>query len=96
MTDQRTGKAVVGAGLAGSVLAAQLGQRGVEPVEVYERRADPQDDRRRTGTLLSNWGYSARGLTALEQIGLREDAMANSLPMRGRTVHPGQGDVWFF
>ena len=41
MADERSSVVIVGAGLAGSVLAAQLGQRGTE-VDVYERRPDPR------------------------------------------------------
>ena len=80
--------AIVGAGLAGSVLAAQLGRRGIQ-VQVYERRSDPRAIGAERGRSI-NLAISARGLSALEQIGLREDAMASSLPMRGRTVHPVQ------
>jgi kynurenine 3-monooxygenase len=85
--------AIVGAGLAGSVLAAQLGRRGIQ-VQVYERRSDPRAIGAERGRSI-NLAISARGLSALEQIGLREDAMASSLPMRGRTVHPVQGDTVF-
>ena len=85
--------AIVGAGLAGSVLAAQLGRRGLQ-VEVYERRSDPRAKGAERGRSI-NLAISARGLSALEQIGLREDAMAGSLPMRGRTVHPVQGETVF-
>jgi kynurenine 3-monooxygenase len=92
MTEQPS-VAVVGAGLAGSVLAAQLGQRGIK-VDVYERRTDPRTAGAERGRSI-NLAISARGLSALEQVGLREDAMANSLPMRGRTVHPVQGAASF-
>lgn len=92
MAEQRS-VAIVGAGLAGSVLAAQLGPRGVQ-VEVYERRSDPRATGAERGRSI-NLAISARGLSALEQIGLREDAMARSLPMRGRTVHSVAGDTVF-
>lgn len=81
--------AIVGAGLAGSVLAAQLGQRGI-PVEVYERRPDPRATGAERGRSI-NLALSARGLAAITQLGLREEVLARALPMRGRTVHPVDG-----
>jgi kynurenine 3-monooxygenase len=85
--------AIVGAGLAGCLLAAQLGARGI-PVELYERRADPRLAGAERGRSI-NLAISARGLAALDQIGLRAEAMARSLPMRGRTVHPVAGETSF-
>ena len=85
--------AIVGAGLAGCLLAAQLGRRRV-PVDVYERRADPRLAGAERGRSI-NLAISARGLAALDQIGLRAEAMARSLPMRGRTVHPVSGETSF-
>lgn len=77
--------AIVGAGLAGCLLATLLGRRGVE-VTVYERREDP----RRTGAERGrsiNLAISARGLDALERVGLREPALGRALPMHGRMIH---------
>ncbi len=85
--------AIVGAGLAGCLLAAQLGRRGV-PVELYERRADPRLAGAERGRSI-NLAISARGLAALDQIGLRAEAMARSLPMRGRMLHPVAGETSF-
>ncbi len=93
MADERSSVVIVGAGLAGSVLAAQLGQRGTE-VDVYERRPDPRATGAERGRSI-NLAISTRGLTALEQIGLREEAMARSLPMRGRTVHSLNAETTF-
>ena len=84
---------IVGAGLAGSVLAAQLGQRGV-PVDVYERRPDPRVTGAERGRSI-NLALSARGLAALGRLGLERDVLARALPMRGRTVHPVHGDTAF-
>jgi kynurenine 3-monooxygenase len=82
---------VVGAGLAGSVLAAQLGQRGIE-VDVYERRPDLRVTGAERGRSI-NLALSARGLAAITQLGLRQEVLARALPMRGRTVHPVRGDT---
>ncbi|RFU40879.1 FAD-dependent monooxygenase [Actinomadura logoneensis] len=78
--------AVVGAGLAGALLATLLGRRGI-PVTVYERRPDPRVTGAERGRSI-NLAISARGLAALEQVGLREQALARALPMHGRLVHP--------
>lgn len=77
--------AVIGAGLAGCLLATLLGRRGLN-VTVYERRADPRVTGAERGRSI-NLAVSARGLAALEQVGLAEQALGRALPMRGRMVH---------
>ena len=81
--------AVVGAGLAGCLLAVLLGRRGV-PVTVYERRPDPRVAGAERGRSI-NLAISARGLAALEQVGLRDHSLSQALPMHGRMVHPLPG-----
>jgi kynurenine 3-monooxygenase len=85
--------AVVGAGLAGCLLACFLARRGY-PVALYERRPDP-----RTGTVERgrsiNLALSERGLDALRRIDLDKQVMADALPMRGRMIHPAQGELNF-
>ena len=77
--------AIVGAGLAGCLLATLLGRRGV-PVDVYERRPDPRVAGAERGRSI-NLAISARGLAALEEVGLRDQALAQALPMHGRMIH---------
>ncbi|RKN42122.1 FAD-dependent oxidoreductase [Micromonospora endolithica] len=93
MTAERDEIAVVGAGLAGSLLACFLARRGY-PVAIYERRPDP-----RTGTVERgrsiNLALSERGLDALRRIGLDQQVMADALPMRGRMIHPVAGGPRF-
>lgn len=80
--------AIVGAGLAGCLLATLLARRGVD-VTVYERREDPRVTAPERGRSI-NLAISARGLEALDQVGLRELALSRALPMHGRMVHgPG-------
>jgi kynurenine 3-monooxygenase len=81
--------ALVGAGLAGCLLATLLGRRGI-PVTLYERRPDPRVVGAERGRSI-NLAVSARGLDALERVGLRDDALARALPMHGRMVHPIEG-----
>jgi kynurenine 3-monooxygenase len=57
---------------------------------VYERRADPRVAGTERGRSI-NLAVSARGLDALEQVGLRADALGRALPMHGRMVHPIEG-----
>jgi kynurenine 3-monooxygenase len=77
--------AVVGGGLAGCLLATLLGRRGT-PVTVYERRPDPRSVGAERGRSI-NLAVSARGLAALERVGLRDAVLERALPMPGRMVH---------
>jgi kynurenine 3-monooxygenase len=81
--------AIVGAGLAGCLLAALLARRGLA-VDVYERRDDPRRAGAERGRSI-NLAISARGLDALGRVGLDERALADALPMRGRTLHSPTG-----
>jgi kynurenine 3-monooxygenase len=85
--------AVVGAGLAGCLLATLLARRGLT-VTVYERRADPRITGAERGRSI-NLAISARGLDALERVGLREQSLGRALPMHGRMVHPVHGEESF-
>ncbi|TCB95851.1 FAD-dependent monooxygenase [Micromonospora zingiberis] len=85
--------AVVGAGLAGCLLACFLARRG-HPVALYERRPDPRTGTAERGRSI-NLALSERGLDALRRIGLDEQVMADALPMRGRMVHPVVGEPGF-
>lgn len=77
--------AVIGAGLAGCLAATLLGRSG-RRVTLYERRADPRATGAERGRSI-NLALSARGLSALEQVGLRDEVLAQALPMHGRMVH---------
>jgi kynurenine 3-monooxygenase len=84
---------LIGAGLAGCLLATLLGRRGYQ-VTVYERRPDPRGAPVARGRSI-NLALSARGLDALSRVGLRERALRTALPMRGRMVHPLGGEPNF-
>jgi len=85
--------AIVGAGLAGCLLATLLGRRGVS-VDLYERRPDPRVAGAERGRSI-NLAISARGLAALEEVGLREHALAQALPMHGRMIHSTTAETSF-
>jgi kynurenine 3-monooxygenase len=77
---------LIGSGLAGGLLAAYLGRRGYE-VDLYERRADPREGNIVGGRSI-NLAISTRGIHALEQIGIADEALQHAIPMRGRMIHP--------
>ncbi|HEY7002548.1 MAG TPA: NAD(P)/FAD-dependent oxidoreductase [Candidatus Udaeobacter sp.] len=84
---------LIGSGLAGGLLAAYLGRRGYE-VDLYERRADPREGNIVGGRSI-NLAISTRGIHALEQIGIADDALRHAIPMRGRMIHDKSGALHF-
>src|SRR5690349_19374287 len=76
---------IVGAGLAGSLLACSLARLGYE-VAVYERRPDPRRKGFAGGRSI-NLALSARGIKGLASVGLDKVVLAESIPMRGRMMH---------
>jgi kynurenine 3-monooxygenase len=80
---------VVGAGLAGALLALLLARRGLA-VTLYERRPDPRQARPERGRSI-NLALAARGLRALERAGVLESVTPLLIPMRGRMVHERGG-----
>ncbi|MCP3902608.1 MAG: FAD-dependent monooxygenase [Planctomycetes bacterium] len=85
--------AIAGAGLAGALLACYLGRRGYR-VDLYERRPDPRAAGFVGGRSI-NLALSARGLDALERVGLAEKVLADAIPMRGRMMHSVRGRLTF-
>ena len=83
---------IAGAGLAGSLLAVFLARRGHD-VTLYERRSDPRSANAAGRSI--NLALSARGIDALERVGLAEDVLAHGLAMRGRMVHDRDGELAF-
>src|SRR5579862_2852742 len=76
---------VVGAGLAGALLALLLARRGMS-VSLYERRGDPRQAQPERGRSI-NLALAARGIRALERAGVMERVRPLLIPMRGRMVH---------
>ncbi len=84
---------LIGSGLAGGLLAAYLGRRGYE-VDLYERRADPREGNIVGGRSI-NLAISTRGIHALKQLGMADEALRHAIPMRGRMIHDKSGALHF-
>lgn len=76
---------IIGAGLAGALLATLLARRGWQ-VDVYEKRGDPRRQGYQGGRSI-NLALAERGRHALRLAGADEAVMAQAVMMRGRMVH---------
>ena len=76
---------IVGAGLAGPLLATLLARQGWE-VDVFERRGDPRVHGYAGGRSI-NLALAERGRNALRAAGVEPDVMKQAVMMRGRMVH---------
>lgn len=85
---------IVGAGLAGCLLAVYLAKRGLR-VRVYERRPDPRQAGYAGGRSI-NLALSARGLWGLAGVGLDRVVMEqDAIAMPGRMLHDRAGRTSF-
>jgi kynurenine 3-monooxygenase len=84
---------IVGAGLAGALLACYLGRAG-RRVELYEKRGDPRVGIAERGRSI-NLALSVRGIHALSEVGLADQVVASSVLMRGRMIHDQRGGLTF-
>ncbi len=82
---------IVGAGLAGSLLAIYLAKRGIT-VDVYEARGDMRLEEVAAGRSI-NLALSDRGIAALREIGMDEYMLAEAVPMQGRMIHTVLGET---
>lgn len=84
---------IVGAGLAGTLLACALARAGWR-VDVYEKRPDPRRREPEHGRSI-NLALSVRGIDGLREIGLADEVLKNSILMRGRMMHSPTGELTF-
>ncbi|MGD8746143.1 MAG: FAD-dependent monooxygenase, partial [Gammaproteobacteria bacterium] len=80
---------VVGAGLAGSLMAIFLARQGYH-VRLFEKRPDMRKEKLPAGRSI-NLALANRGLRALRAAGLEERVRALLVTMRGRMVHGPDG-----
>ena len=82
---------LIGAGLAGPLLATYLAKRGYS-VEIFERRPDMRKESISAGRSI-NLALSIRGNHALKEIGLYDKIKPNTIPMKGRMIHDLNGNT---
>ncbi|HWG42394.1 MAG TPA: NAD(P)/FAD-dependent oxidoreductase [Gemmataceae bacterium] len=84
---------LVGAGLAGTLMACSLARAG-HRVDLYEKRSDPRRRQQEHGRSI-NLALSVRGIDALREIGLADEVLKSSILMRGRMIHSPRGGLTF-
>ncbi|GAB1595992.1 FAD-dependent oxidoreductase [Lysobacter claricitrinus] len=89
MSDSPRSITIIGAGLAGALLATLLARRGWS-VDVYEKRGDPRI-RGYGGGRSINLALAERGRHALGLAGADDAVMSHAVMMRGRMVHFADG-----
>ena len=82
---------MIGAGLAGPLLATYLAKRGYS-VEIFERRPDMRKESISAGRSI-NLALSIRGNHALKEVGLYDKIKPNTIPMKGRMIHDLNGNT---
>jgi len=82
---------LIGAGLAGPLLATYLAKQGYS-VEIFERRPDMRKESISAGRSI-NLALSIRGNHALKEVGLYDKIKSNTIPMKGRMIHDLNGGV---
>lgn len=82
---------IIGAGLAGSLLAINLAKRGIA-VDVYESRGDMRFEGVAAGRSI-NLALSDRGIAALREVGMDEYMLDEAVPMTGRMIHSVSGET---
>jgi 2-polyprenyl-6-methoxyphenol hydroxylase-like FAD-dependent oxidoreductase len=91
--DAREPVTIVGAGLAGTLLATLLARRG-HPVRIFERMPDMRSSTIPAGRSI-NLALAARGIRALELAGVMDRVRPLLIPMPGRMLHAIDGALTF-
>jgi len=82
---------IIGAGLAGSLLAIYLAKRSIQ-VDVFEARGDMRLEEVAAGRSI-NLALSDRGIAALREVGMDAYMLAEAVPMHGRMIHSLDGQT---
>jgi kynurenine 3-monooxygenase len=85
---------IVGAGLGGPLLGIYLARRGWE-VQLFELRGDLRREPVNSGRSIK-LTLAERGIAALRELGLADHVLRSiCIPLRGRAVHSGTGEVTY-
>ena len=84
---------IVGAGLAGSLMAIYLAQKGLA-VEMFESRPDMRKTDISAGRSI-NLALSDRGILPLQEVGVEQKVLAEAVTMPGRMLHAKDGSLKF-
>ena len=90
-TQEAAAVTIIGAGLAGALMAILLARRG-HPVTIYERLPDMRRVAVAAGRSI-NLALAARGIRALERAGLLDAIQSLMIPMQARTLHGLDGSL---
>ena len=82
---------MIGAGLAGPVMASYLVELGYS-IEIHEKRHDMRLVEQSAGRSI-NLALSKRGINALKDIGVFEKIKPMMMPMVGRMIHESDGNI---
>ena len=93
VTERREPVTIVGAGLAGTLLATLLARRG-HKVRIFERLPDMRRSAIPAGRSI-NLALAARGIRALELAGVMDRVSPLLIPMPGRMLHAIDGALTF-
>lgn len=86
--------AINGGGLVGALAAIYMLKHAPNKVTVFEKRSDIRKATAETGRSI-NLILTSRGLYALRNIGLDEEALKLCVPVKGRMMHDKQGKTTF-
>ena len=84
---------IVGAGLAGSLMAIYLAQKGLA-VEIFESRPDMRKADISAGRSI-NLALSDRGILPLKEVGIVHKVLSEGVKMPGRMLHSTDGQLHF-
>lgn len=93
MTQKNDNIALIGAGLAGALLAVLLARRGFR-VTLYEKRPDMRKQAIPAGRSI-NLALASRGIQALQHAGLFGHVRDLLIPMPGRMIHDTGGKLTY-
>lgn len=82
---------IIGAGLAGTLLALYLAKRGYK-LELFDARPDIRLIHAKDSRSI-NLALSCRGITGLAGVGIRSEVEKLMVPMRARAIHDTQGQI---